>query len=172
MYSTTYSVSNILCLAGGTLTVHRKDMVDFLLRHVPASCEIQTSKKLKSYEVNSETGKITLYFSDGSSSIADVLVGADGIRSATRKTMYQNLASSILDDDTRKRLFGCIDPVWTGMLVYRNLVPTTKLLKEYPDVKLPTGLTLVSHVASSHKWNTYFYIQYLGKNKVGDNSTL
>ena len=154
------------------MTVHRKDMVDFLLRHVPASCEIQTSKKLKSYEVNSETGKIMLYFSDDSSSITDVLVGADGIHSATRKTMYQKLASSAVEGGLRKRLLECIDPVWTGELVYRNLVPTTKLLKEYPYVKPPTGLTFVSHVASSHKWNTYFYIQYLGKNKVGDNATL
>ncbi|KAN0080158.1 hypothetical protein V8E55_009724 [Tylopilus felleus] len=80
------------------------------------------------------TGKIILHFSDGSSTLTDVLVGPDGIRSATRKTMYRNLASSTQDDDSRKRLLECIDPVWTGMLVYRNLIPTVKLLKEYPDV--------------------------------------
>ena len=132
--------------------VHRKDVIDLLLQHVPASCKIHTSKRLKSYEVNSETGKITLYFSDGSSSITDVLVGADGIHSATRKTMYQKLASSAVEDSLRKRLLECIDPVWTGELMYRNLVPTTKLLKEYPDVEPParTGVTLVSYVASSH----------------------
>ncbi|KAG6374139.1 hypothetical protein JVT61DRAFT_4787 [Boletus reticuloceps] len=132
-------------LKRGHLTVHRKDMVEFLLRHVPASCKIHTSKRLDSYDVNSETGKITLQFSDGSTSVTDVLVGADGIHSATRKTMYQKLASSILDDDSRKRLLECIDPVWTGTLVYRSLVPTSKLRKEYPDVELPTGLTMVSH---------------------------
>ncbi|KAF8438427.1 hypothetical protein L210DRAFT_3543852 [Boletus edulis BED1] len=129
-------------LKRGHLTVHRKDMVEFLLRHVPASCKIHTSKRLDSYDVNSETGKITLQFSDGSTSVTDVLVGADGIHSATRKTMYQKLASSILDDDARKRLLECIDPVWTGTLVYRSLVPTSKLREEYPDVELPTGLTM------------------------------
>jgi salicylate hydroxylase len=139
-------------LKGGILTVHRKDMVDFLLQHIPESCKIHTSKKLASYDVNPETGKITLHFSDGFTTVTDVLVGADGIHSATRKTMYQNLASSdsIRDDDSRKRLLECIDPVWTGMLVYRSLVPTVKLQKEYPDVALPTGLTLVSYVASSY----------------------
>ncbi|KAF8438426.1 hypothetical protein L210DRAFT_3481584 [Boletus edulis BED1] len=129
-------------LKRGRFSVHRKDLVNLLLRHVPASCKVHTSKKLNSYDVNSEIGKITLHFSDGTSSVTDVLVGADGIRSATRNTMFHKLASSIRDDYSRKRLLECIDPVWTGILVYRNLVPTTKLLKEYPDVELPTGLTV------------------------------
>lgn len=91
-----------------------------------------------------------MHFSDGSTSVTDVLVGADGIHSATRKTMYQKLASLVLDDDSRKRLLECIDPVWTGTLVYRSLVPTVKLSKEYPDVEAPSNLTLVSYDDSSH----------------------
>lgn len=133
-------------------------MVDFLLRHVPASCKIHTSKRLTSYDVNPKTGKITLRFSDGSSSVTDVLIGADGIRSATRRTMYQNLASSVEDDNSKKKVFEYIDPVWTGILVYRSLIPTAKLLKKYPDVEPPTELTLVSHLAGSYRGNTYFYI--------------
>ncbi|KAN0080154.1 hypothetical protein V8E55_009720 [Tylopilus felleus] len=129
-------------LKRGTLSIHRKDMVDFLLRHVPASCKIHTSKRLTSYDVNPKTGKITLRFSDGSSSVTDVLIGADGIRSATRRTMYQNLASSVEDDNSKKKVFEYIDPVWTGILVYRSLIPTAKLLKKYPDVEPPTELTL------------------------------
>lgn len=140
----------LVYLVGGTSTVHRKDLVNFLLRHVPAPCKIHTSKKLTSYDVNPDTGKITLHFSDGSSTVTDVLVGADGIHSGTRKTMYQNLASSIRDDDSRKKLLECIDPVWAGLLVYRNLVPTVKLLKEYPDFELSTSQTLVGHIASSY----------------------
>lgn len=129
------------------MQVHRKDFVELLLRQLSAvtSCKVHTSKRLESYDVNSETGKITLHFADGSSSVTDVLVGADGGRSATRKTMYQNLASRARDDDSRKKLLEHIDPVWTGMLVYRSLVPTAKLKREYPDVELPTGLTLVRH---------------------------
>ena len=107
---------------------------------------MQVHRKDFAYDVNSETGKITLHFSDGSSSVTDVLVGADGGRSATRKTMYQNLASRAQDDDSRKKLLECIDPVWTGMLVYRSLVPTAKFKREYPDVEAPTSLTMVSHV--------------------------
>lgn len=132
------------------MTVHRKDLVDFLLRQLSASCKIHTSKRLEFYDVNSKTGKITLHFSDGSTSVTDVLVGADGIRSATRQSMYQKFASLTRDDDSRKRLLECIDPVWTGILVYRNLVPIAKLSKEYPDVAAPNNLTLVSRIERSH----------------------
>lgn len=126
------------------MTVHRKDLVDFLLRQVHASCNVHTSKRLEWYDVHPETGKITLHFSDGSHAVTDVLVGADGIRSPTRRTMYQKFASSTRDDDSRKRLLECIDPVWTGTLVYRSLVPNAKLLKEYPNAEMPTDLSLVS----------------------------
>jgi len=129
-------------LKRGPLSVHRKDVVDCLLRHIPTSCRIHTSKKLSSYDVNPENGKITLQFSDGSTTMTDVLVGADGIHSATRKIMYQKLAALSGDDDTRKKLVECIDPVWTGNLAYRYLIPTEKFLKEHPDVEAPTDLTM------------------------------
>ncbi|KAF8438428.1 hypothetical protein L210DRAFT_3761357 [Boletus edulis BED1] len=121
---------------GGQLMLHRKDMVEFLLRNVPASC--------KSTHPRGWTPTIP---------VTDVLVGADGIHSATRGTMYKRLAFSIRDDKSRERLFDCIDPVWTGVLVYRNLVPATKLLKEYPDVELPTSLTL--HLGKNKHVVTY-----------------
>ncbi|KAF9239487.1 hypothetical protein BU15DRAFT_61991 [Melanogaster broomeanus] len=129
-------------LKRGFLSAHRKDVIDILLKHLPTSCNVQTSKRLEFYDVSPETGRTTLHFSDGSTTVTDVLIGADGIRSATRKTMYGQLASLSQDDESRKKLMDCIDPVWTGTLVYRNLVPTVKLLNEYPDVEAPTELTL------------------------------
>jgi len=56
--------------------------------------------------------------------------------------MYQTLASLSRDDDSRKRLLECVDPVWTGNLVYRNLIPTEKLSKEFPGVEAPKVPTL------------------------------
>jgi len=129
-------------LKHGQLMLHRKDVVEFLLQYIPASCKIHTSKKFDTYKVDSETGKITLHFSDGYTTVTDVLVGADGIHSATRSTMYKKLASAIEDDESRKKLLECIDPVWTGMLVYRSLIPTEKILKAYPDLEPPTNVTM------------------------------
>ncbi|KAF9239489.1 hypothetical protein BU15DRAFT_61993 [Melanogaster broomeanus] len=129
-------------LKRGPLAFHRKDVINILLQHLPTSCNVQTSKRLECYDVSPETGRTTLHFSDGSTVVTDVLIGADGIRSATRKTMYRQLASLSQDDGSRKKLMDCIDAVWTGTLVYRNLIPTMKLLKEYPDIEAPTELTL------------------------------
>ncbi|KAF9228173.1 FAD/NAD(P)-binding domain-containing protein [Gyrodon lividus] len=140
-------------LKRGTLLAHRKDLVNLLLRHIPTSCKVQMSKGLELYDVTPETDTITLHFSDGSTAITDVLLGADGIRSVARKTMYRQLASLCQDDESRKKILACIDPVWTGALVYRNLVPTTKLLKEYPGVEAPTELTL--HLGKNKHIVTY-----------------
>lgn len=151
------------------MTLHRKDLVELLLRQIHASCDVHTSKRLEFYEVHPETGKITLHFCDGSHTVTDVLVGADGVRSAMRRTMYQKLASLAPDDGSRKRLSEHINPVWTGTFVYRGLVPTTKLQKEYPDAVTPQGLTLVSQIVKNawYCWNTHISTQHLGKEKVG-----
>ncbi|KAF9239488.1 hypothetical protein BU15DRAFT_61992 [Melanogaster broomeanus] len=129
-------------LKRGALAFHRNDVIDILLQNLPASCNVQTSKRLEFYDVSTETGRTTLHFSDGSTAVTDVLIGADGLHSTTRKTMYRQLASLLQDDGSRKKLMDCIDPTWTGSLVYRSLVPTVKLLKEYPDFQVPTKLTM------------------------------
>lgn len=154
------------------MPIHRKDLIDFLLQQLHTSCNVYTSKKLTYYDVHPETGKITLHFLDGSRAVTDVLVGADGIHSATRKTMYQRLASSVQNDGSRMRLLACIDPVWTGILVYRSVVPVGKFVKEYPDAEMPTGLSFVSLVKkyNLHRCNAYFFFQYLGREKVWENA--
>ncbi|KAH7881718.1 hypothetical protein F5I97DRAFT_2069891 [Phlebopus sp. FC_14] len=129
-------------LKRGPLSLHRKDLIDLLFRHLPASCNVQTSKRLTSYTTNGQTQSITLRFSDGTIAQTDVLIGADGIHSVTRKTMYQALASDCQESEVEKKLLDCIEPVWTGTLLYRNLVPMEKLLQKFPDVQAPTELTL------------------------------
>lgn len=54
-----------------------------------------------------------LCFSDGSTSNADVVIGADGIRSVVRANM--------LSDAER------VEPGWSGVTVYRALVPSNVL---------------------------------------------
>jgi len=137
----------------GQLTLHRKDLVDLLFRQISDTCKIHTSKKLEFYKVDPETGKTTLHFTDGSTAITDVLVGADGIRSATRKTMYKNLASLARDDVSRERLLECVDAIWTGILAYRSLIPIEKLAREYPEVEALMDLTL--HLGRDKHFVTY-----------------
>jgi salicylate hydroxylase len=62
-----------------TARFHRGHLHGALLRHVPREI-IHLDKKLVSAEPNSEEG-VTMTFRDGTVVTADLLVGADGIRS-------------------------------------------------------------------------------------------
>ena len=46
-----------------------------------------------------------MFFADGSTAVADVVVGADGVRSAVR--------ASMLSDEER------VEPKWSGVIAYR-----------------------------------------------------
>ncbi|KIJ64574.1 hypothetical protein HYDPIDRAFT_90107, partial [Hydnomerulius pinastri MD-312] len=120
--------------------LHRQDLVNVLLKHIPSTCKLQTSKRLHSYsQCHGPTGPVTLEFSDGSQADCDVLIGADGIRSATRRCMFQ---------DQHQGLYGstCIqepaNPFWTGILVYRALVPMDKVIHRHPSM---TGSRMLTY---------------------------
>lgn len=134
----------------GSITVHRGDMIDIWKRRLPKSCAIHTSKKLTHYEEGRE-GKLTLYFKDGTTALADVLVGADGVKSATRRTLFQSLAKKAEINGGKnaavsaEALRKSITPVWTGTVAYRCLIPTERLQKLCPGHRAcTTGLMVRS----------------------------
>ena len=62
-----------------------------------------------------EENGIKLFFSDGTTAVADILVGADGIRSAVRATMYKNLAKKLEEDNDFKSAMALqekVQPSW------------------------------------------------------------
>ena len=85
------------------------------------------------------TSPITLHFEDGSTATCDVLIGADGIHSTTRKVLLSLAASDVEksgSEDAQKTadsLRGFIDPIWTGAMIYRGLIPREKLEKLNPE---------------------------------------
>ena len=87
-----------------------------------------------------------LFFADGTTAFADVLVGADGIKSAVRATMYRNLAKT---SEENNDLAGAISfqekiqPSWTGTYAYRALVETETLLKRCPGHQAAAGPMIV-----------------------------
>lgn len=87
--------------------VHRSDLHRLLSEAVPAS-SIHLRKRVRS--VDSRGGTVGLSFEDGSSAEADVVVGADGIRSAVRAC-----------------LFGGEGPQYAGTMCWRALAPTDAL---------------------------------------------
>ncbi|KAG2078265.1 salicylate hydroxylase [Suillus decipiens] len=135
---------------GKLMRFHRADFHGVLLSVLPPSCTIHNAKRLVSYSQPLEdySGKspITLTFKDGSTAMCDVLIGADGIKSAVRPCMLRELAGG-MDPDEKPSVLSCINPIWSGVTTYRTLIPAQKLRARFPDHRVLTEFT-----------------QYMGKN--------
>ena len=116
--------------------MHRKDMIDVFLRHLPPSCTLHTSKRLVKYTQVDERSPIVLHFADGTTAEADLLVGADGVHSATRRCMYDDVhqkectgTRSESEDTPVEKCARCAAsrPTWAGIYAYRFLIPTERL---------------------------------------------
>ncbi|OJA07724.1 hypothetical protein AZE42_06103 [Rhizopogon vesiculosus] len=109
--------------------IHRQHLVDILKQHLPSSCTVHFNKRLTTYEKLS-AGLLVLHFADESLENTDVLIGADGIRSSVRKTLFETIDKDLVDS-SKIRYY--TDPSWTGTLVYRAIFPAEKLLEMDPS---------------------------------------
>lgn len=115
--------------SGSLLTFHRADFQTVLLRKIPASYRISCSKRLRSYEQR-HGGPITLLFEDGTSTFCDVLVGADGLKSAVRRSLLEEKASMAQSQNNWSEaadITALIEPTWSGTIAYRALIPADRL---------------------------------------------
>jgi salicylate hydroxylase len=97
-------------------TVHRADLLDALAEALPAG--IVTLGK-RCTEVRADGDVAAAIFADGSEIEADVIVGADGIHSAVRIS-----------------LFGPDAPRFTGKICYRSVVPTAAVHGSRPSTEM------------------------------------
>src|ERR1700721_2577350 len=93
-------------------TVHRADLLDVLADALPA--DVVTLGKLCT-AVRSDGDIAVARFADGSEIEADIIVGADGIHSAVRAS-----------------LFGPDAPRFTGKICYRSVVPSAAVRGAWP----------------------------------------
>jgi salicylate hydroxylase len=131
----------------GTLMMfHRADFQRVLLRTLPNSCKTHYSKRLRSYKQRL-SGPIEVLFEDGSTTTCDVLIGADGLKSAVRRTF---LAEKAVWAKSEKRtaevanINASVDPVWSGTNAYRALIPAERLRERAPDHQVFREPTQVS----------------------------
>ena len=110
----------------GPLSLPHSTIIEMLRVKTTNHCTIHPSKTLKTYETL-ESGSIRLRFTDGTESETDVLVGCDGVHSATRTAMFSQAKTD------RNDLLSYIKPVFSGTLAYRSSVDLNVLKSKYPD---------------------------------------
>ena len=114
-------------------TFHRSILQQLLAKHLDAGDRIHFSKRLVSYSESPPTEPITLTFRDGTTATCDLVVGSDGIRSAVRRTMFNDLANGAEKDgqaEEATRFRTMIDPIFSGQIAYRGLAPASALSEE------------------------------------------
>lgn len=97
-----------------SVAIHRGALQQILLQHLP-NTSIQLNKRLSSVE-QLPNGRVKAVFIDGNSSESDLLIGADGLRSATRK--------AILGE---KPLRYSSHTCWRGIIPYHMETPSKGL---------------------------------------------
>lgn len=94
-----------------TYGMHRADFIDFLAAGIPNGV-VNLGRRAVSFEQDASGAAV--HFDDGSTVEADLIVGADGIHSTLRPYVWQES-----------------EPVFSGVSVYRGLVPR-ELLDGWP----------------------------------------
>ncbi|KAJ7065673.1 hypothetical protein C8F01DRAFT_1126365 [Mycena amicta] len=128
---------------GSLIMIHRADFQTALLRRLPPTCRITCSKRLRTFSQR-QSGTTELVFEDGTTSFCDVLVGADGLKSATRAALLSERVSWMQEQGRWQDavdIAACIDPVWSGQVAYRSLIPAERLKTLTPGHRVLTQPT-------------------------------
>ncbi|KAJ8065493.1 hypothetical protein OCU04_006174 [Sclerotinia nivalis] len=103
----------------GQSTAHRRSLMDVLIKLLPPSADVRFGKRLTGITSSSPTSrsdipesKVTLQFQDGTTSTADLVIGADGVKSLCRDIVLTPTNNA----DALKARF-------TGKIAYRGLIP-------------------------------------------------
>jgi len=109
----------------GQSSVHRADFIDLLAKRLPQGIA-SLGRQVVGYEENNN--EVSLKFSDGSSYPADVVIAADGIKSALRNPLLAAAGHS------------AVKPRFTGTSAFRGLVETAVLRDAYRAAALDEHL--------------------------------
>lgn len=126
----------------GTLLFHRAEFLNCLANNLSGDrTSVHFGKRLATYSVSSSASdsqpSISLEFKDGSTAMCHVLIGADGVHSAARRSLLLLAARGLEQVQDKNEVAASlrvkIDPVWTGLTSYRNVVSAEKLRALNPN---------------------------------------
>jgi salicylate hydroxylase len=114
----------------GQATVHRAKFLDEFVKLVPEEiCHF--GKRLTELK-ELENGRIQLHFKDETTAEADCVIGADGVHSVVRRYLLGD------NDPT-------VDPVFTGSVAYRGLIPMEKAVAAIGEVYAENSYVWCGH---------------------------
>ncbi|GMF68558.1 unnamed protein product [Aspergillus oryzae] len=107
------TLMNLKALPSGQTTLRRADFLDALVNLIPPEI-VQFGKRLDSLEETAEG--VSLRFDDGTTAVADVVVGCDGIKSKVKE--------SVLPEESREK-----QPQYSGMYGYRAVLDMDEMVE-------------------------------------------
>ncbi|KAF5393346.1 hypothetical protein D9757_000791 [Collybiopsis confluens] len=114
----------------GCIRFYRVDFLDAFVDALPPHVA-HFGMKLVSY--SQVGGEVSLKFSDGSAATCDLLVGCDGIKSAVRAQLFRDVSERSGNNELLKH----VNPVWTGTIAYRGLIPVERLPTSHRSIVEP-----------------------------------
>lgn len=106
-------------LPSGQTTVRRSDFLNALVNLIPDGVA-QFGKRLVKLEEDEDAAGVTLSFEDGTSVVADVVVGCDGIRSKVKESLFPDSLEQF-------------NPQYSGMYGYRAVLDMETLVEAVGD---------------------------------------
>lgn len=110
--------------------VHRSHFLDNMAKRLSADIPVHFSKNIDNITTDPETGKQKMAFADGSSALADLVIGADGIGSHVRRIMFG-------------KDHPCVRAKYSGSYMYRAVVPMETVVGVMGKEKAHTPTTYV-----------------------------
>ncbi|KIK67169.1 hypothetical protein GYMLUDRAFT_156392 [Collybiopsis luxurians FD-317 M1] len=105
----------------GCIRFYRVDFLDAFVDALPSNVA-QFGTRLVSYSQTAGTS-VSLQFSNGTTATCDLLVACDGIKSCARAQLFREAAERTGNPE----LLQYVNPVWTGTIAYRGLIPIERL---------------------------------------------
>ncbi|KAL6310424.1 FAD/NAD-P-binding domain-containing protein [Sparassis latifolia] len=115
---------HLFALPYGCIRFHRAHFLDALVDRLPNGVA-HFGKRLRSYSHGSSQDSVVLHFADDSSAECDLLVGCDGIKSVVRQKVLEEISLP-----PHFAAVGLNEPVWTGTIAYRGLIPVDRLVQK------------------------------------------
>ncbi|KAF5319719.1 hypothetical protein D9619_008828 [Psilocybe cf. subviscida] len=133
-----------LVIPGAALSFHRSAVQSVLLENLSPKVHCHLSHRLISYQrslnpsASANPRPIELLFSNGKITTCDILVGADGLRSAVRRQFREQQTRA--DNPAPLPPFRDIrsDLIWSGTFAYRFSVDSATLRQNLPDHRVFT----------------------------------